>query len=107
MRASASREVRRHGRFADAALAARHRHDKARALEANLAGLLAQLGLNLAHLELDLGHAQFVRQDLMNPRSKIAQDFLAIGRAAQRDCVRAVRRGRDLLTIPSDTMSAW
>ena len=95
-----SRQIRRDGRFADAALATGDRHDEARAIDPHLAGLFAQLGFDLSHLELDLGHAEFMGERLMNPGGKIAQNFLAIARATQRDRIAAVGRWRDFLDQP-------
>ena len=62
------RDVRRDGGFADAALAAADRDDVLGAFEPDAPGLLAKLGFNSMHPKLDAGHAEIMRQRLMDTR---------------------------------------
>ena len=63
-----------------------------RALEAHASGLLAELGLNPMHPQLDPRHAELMRQRVMDAGGQLANHLVALGHLAQRDRVAALFR---------------
>src|SRR5208282_1396755 len=84
------RQVRRHGRFADSALAAADRDYVLGALQAHAPGFLAELGFNSMHPKLDAGHAEVMGKRMMDFRGELADYIVALGDLPNRDRVAAV-----------------
>lgn len=98
--AQRSREVGRHGGFADSALAAPYGDNMTNTLDPDPAGLFTQLGFEFVGLELDLPDSEFMGDLTMDLGRKLLHHFFALGRLPDSQRYSALRRDRNVLDQP-------
>ena len=94
------RDIRRDRGFADTALAAAHRDDVLGTFEPHAPGLLAELGFDPMHPQLDARHAKVVGQRAMDACRQLADHLIALGNLSQSDRIPAILRRLRILDQP-------